>query len=56
MQGSGAAGLTYTLQTSTNLVNWVNHTNVTADPTGVIDWLGEMDSSAPAWFYRLRWP
>jgi alpha-tubulin suppressor-like RCC1 family protein len=56
LQATGAADLTYTLQTSTNLVNWVNHTNVVASPGGTIDCLMDIGPNAPAGFYRLRWP
>jgi len=44
------------VEVSTNLMDWVNHTNVVADPTGLIDCLMGMDPGAPACFYRLRWP
>jgi hypothetical protein len=50
----GTPGLTYTLQTSTNLVGWVNHTNLVAEPGGLIECLVDMDPDAPACFYRLR--
>jgi hypothetical protein len=56
LQGTGTAGLTYTLQTSTNLVDWVDQTNVEAGPGGLIKCLVDMDPDAPACFYRLRWP
>jgi hypothetical protein len=56
LQCVGTAGLTYTLQTSTNLLNWVNRTNVVADPGGLIECLLDMDPNAPACFYRLQWP
>jgi hypothetical protein len=56
LQGGGVTGLTYTVQISTNLVNWISHTNVVAGPGGVIEWVGEMDPNVPVWFYRLRWP
>jgi hypothetical protein len=42
-------------KTSTNLLDWVGHTNVVATPGGLIDYLQEMDPDAPACFYRLRW-
>jgi hypothetical protein len=56
LQCAGTAGLTYTVQTSTNLVDWVNRTNLLADPGGLIECLLDMDTNAPACFYRLRWP
>jgi hypothetical protein len=48
--------LTYTLQTSTNLVNWAYHTNVLAGPGGVIDFLEALNPAAPTCFYRLSFP
>jgi len=56
LRGTGTAGLTYTLQTSTNLVDWTDHTSVVAGPAGLIECLETMDPGAPACFYRLRWP
>jgi hypothetical protein len=56
VHAAGSAGLTYTLQTSTNLVNWVDHTNLVADPDGLIDCLMGTETNTPAGFYRLRWP
>ncbi len=56
LQATGTNGLTYTLQTFTNLVNWVDRTNVVADPGGAIDCAMAMETNAPARFYRLRWP
>jgi hypothetical protein len=56
LQATGTAGLTYTVQASTNLVNWMNYTNVTADLDGRLIWAEEMHGDAPARFYRLRWP
>ena len=56
LQGTGIPGLTYTLQTSTNLVDWVNHTNLVPGPDGLIDYSDQPDPAAPACFYRLRWP
>ena len=48
--------LTYTLENSTNLVHGLDGTNVAADPGGVIECLLDMETNAPACFYRLRWP
>ena len=56
LQGTGTAGLTYTLQTSTNLVDWLDHTNILASPSGLIECVEDMDPGAPTCFYRLRWP
>lgn len=54
LQATGSAGLTYTLQTSTNLVDWADHTNLVADPGGLIEYLVEME--ALGCFYRLKSP
>jgi len=54
--GTGTPNLTYTLQTSSNLVNWVDHTNLVAGPGGLIECLMGMETNAPACFYRLKWP
>jgi hypothetical protein len=43
LQGSGTAGLTYMLQTSTSLVDWLDHTNLVADPSGLIDCVEDPD-------------
>ena len=56
LQATGTPGLTYTLQTSTNLVDWLDHTNLVADPGGLIDCQEDMDTNAPTCFYRLQWP
>jgi len=56
LQGSGRAGLSYTLQASSNLVDWVNQTELVAGPGGGIEWVVEKDPNVPARFYRLRWP
>jgi hypothetical protein len=56
LRGIGTVGWTYTLQTSTNLVNWVNHTNLIAGPGGLIEYLARMQASVSICFFRLRWP
>ena len=43
LQGSGTAGLTYMLQTSTSLVDWLDHTNLVADPSGLIECVEDPD-------------
>jgi hypothetical protein len=37
-------------------VDWVNHTNLVADPGGLIECLMNMETNVPTCFYRLRWP
>ena len=56
LQATGTAGLSYTVQTSTNLVDWVTYTNLVASPTGLIECLEDMDTDTPTCFYRLKWP
>lgn len=56
LQATGIAGVTYVLQTSTDLANWVDHTNLVADPAGLMDFVEEIESHAPACFYRLNQP
>jgi len=56
LQAIGTEGLTYTLQSSTNLVDWLDRTNLVAGPGGMIECLVDTETNAPACFYRLRWP
>ena len=53
---SGGASLGYTLQTSSNLVDWVTHTNVIAGTNGLFDCLEAVEAGVSPRFYRLRWP
>jgi hypothetical protein len=55
LQFSGSAGMRYTLETSTNLANWVAHTNLVAGPDGRFECLESMEPGTAACFYRLRW-
>ena len=55
LQGIGTPGLTYTLQTSVNLVDWVDSTNLLASPSGLMERQDSMAPNAPACFYRLLW-
>lgn len=55
LQFSGSPSLSYTLETSTNLVNWLMLTDLLAGEDGRFD----LDTSAtnfPTRFYRLRVP
>ena len=56
LQATGTAGLTYTLQTSTNLVDWVTCTNVLADSGGLVQCLDAMGTNTRACFYRVSRP
>jgi hypothetical protein len=57
VKGAGTAGMTYTLQSSTDLVNW-NYASITvlAGPDGSIDYSGPMSVFGPACYFRLCWP
>lgn len=55
LAGSGAASQTYTIQTSSDLMNWANSATITADTAGSFSF----DDPAPApsvRFYRVRSP
>ncbi|MCU0786198.1 MAG: hypothetical protein MUF81_19555 [Verrucomicrobia bacterium] len=47
LHGTGSTGLTYTLQISSNLEEWTDHTNVVSDPGGLIDRPMNMETNAP---------
>jgi hypothetical protein len=53
ISGSGTARQSYTLQTSTNLVNWLWRATVTANDAGLWQWLEPDLSESPARFYRV---
>ena len=53
LEGRGAPGMTYTLQTSTNLLDWATRTNLTAGPDCFFQYLDTPDPTWPACFYRL---
>jgi hypothetical protein len=36
-------------------VDWLDHTNLMAEPGGLIDCVEDMDAGAPACFYRFKW-
>ena len=44
------------MEVSTNMVGWVDRTTLLADPSGLIECLLDMETNAPACFYRLKWP
>jgi hypothetical protein len=49
---AGVPGRIYQIQASTDLVNWVNLSTVTADPTGIIQALDAAARNYPHRFYR----
>jgi exo-1,4-beta-D-glucosaminidase len=56
VQCTGSAGTNYTLQVSTNLVNWLDLTNLPAGTNNVFQFLDTSATNRPGRFYRLRWP
>jgi hypothetical protein len=54
LAGKEAAGPK--LQASTSLVDGVSYTSLVAGPSGLIECLEDMQTNAPARFYRLKWP
>lgn len=56
LRATGSPDVTYTLQTSSNLMDWINYTNLTANPDGLIQRDENPTNSATTGFYRLRWP
>lgn len=53
---SGSPGMSYTLQTSTNLSDWSNLTNLTMDANGLLDFTIDNTTNYPALFFRLGYP
>jgi hypothetical protein len=53
---TGSPGVSYTLQSSTNFVNWIVRSNCVMDATGVFHFLETNVTNPPARFYRLRYP
>jgi uncharacterized delta-60 repeat protein len=56
LAGQGTPGLTYTVETSTNLAGWTTRTQLVADANGRFSFLDTVVSNRPAGFYRLRGP
>lgn len=56
LQFSGSPMLNYTLETSTNLVNWFALTNLLAGADGRFEFLDTSATNFPTRFYRLRVP
>lgn len=53
---SGVSNFTYAVETSTNLMDWLALTNLTAGPDGAFEFLDASALNLPARFYRLRVP
>jgi len=53
---TGTPGLTYTLETSTNLMNWTARSNILIAPNGLFQFLEPTVTTPPIRYYRLRWP
>ncbi len=56
LQFSGGAGLSYTLQTSTDMTNWMNFTNLLAETNGLFIFNDATATNYPIRFYRLSQP
>ncbi len=54
LSGKGARGVSYALQSSTNLASWVNISSITAGTNGMFQ--VSAPAGSPNKFYRLRWP
>ncbi len=53
---TGTPGASYTLQTSTNLSDWLVLTNLTVDVSGNLQFTTDNNSNYPALFFRLSYP
>ncbi|HWX23245.1 MAG TPA: pre-peptidase C-terminal domain-containing protein [Candidatus Binatia bacterium] len=53
---TGTPGISYTLESSTNLVNWTVRSNCVIAVNGVFQFLEINATNPPVRFYRLRWP
>jgi len=56
LQLNGTPGTAYTLETSTNLIDWTVRTNCVMNPSGWSEFVETGVTNPPARFYRLRWP
>jgi hypothetical protein len=56
MRFTGTTNATYSVQTSSNLLNWTVLSNVTMNASGSFQFLETNSATAPRRFYRLSWP
>jgi hypothetical protein len=56
LQLNGTPNTAYTLETSTNLVNWTVRSNCVMNPSDLFQFVETGMTNPPARFYRLRWP
>jgi hypothetical protein len=56
LQFSGGAGLSYTVQISTDLTNWMSYTNLLAGTNGLFLFNDAMATNSAIRFYRLTQP
>ncbi len=53
---SGTPNMSYTLEMSTNLINWTVRSNCVMQPSGLFQFIEPGLINPPVRFYRLRWP
>jgi hypothetical protein len=53
---SGTPGISYTLESSTNLLNWSTRSNCVMAGNGLFQFVEVNTTNPPVRFYRLRWP
>ena len=56
MQLNGAAGGNYLLQTSSNLTEWIDFTNLYLGSNGALNYIDAATTNYPRRFYRLKNP
>jgi hypothetical protein len=56
LQGNGSPNVTYSVDESTNLMTWTFLTHVTADNSGLFQFLTTNSSNVPALYLRLSVP
>ncbi len=56
VQGTGATNATYTLEASTNLVNWIAIGSIPVNSSGLFTFSDTNGVSFPKRFYRAVWP